>query len=266
MATRNDISVIDGLVSEVLAAKVPSRISQAGQLQRATEDVRALATVDYGGPLRKCLGRDQLNELVSEAKKSVWPHLNRESLRLASPKEFAKTWSNLGIDVRPAKMTSANGMALLGFYVKKTKVLSGRPLICVNTAHHPAAVGAAFVHEMGHHLTSNLFGGRDEPASFLLYTGYAQHLSEPTELIPDILVSLGIYPQPMARRIFDENSDRKGAPIADGRQRDRLLKYFSTQYALTFDRKLPYDKQLQYMAGVLHYTRLRAALHQEFDI
>jgi hypothetical protein len=265
VATRNDSSVIEGLVSEVLTAKVPAR-AQSDELHRASDDVRALTTVDYGGPLRKCLGRDQLSELISEAKKSVWPHLNRESLRLASPKEFAKSWSGLGIDIRPAKLTSANGMALLGFYVKKTKVLSGRPLICVNTAHHPAAVGAAFVHEMGHHLTSNMFGNHDEAASFLLYTGYAQHLGDPTELIPDILVSLGIYPQPMARRIFGESARKKGETTVDKDQRERLLKYFSTQYALTFDRKLPYDKQLQYMAGVLHYTRLRAALHQEFDI
>jgi hypothetical protein len=266
VATKNDASVIQGLVSEVLSAKVPPRTALSDELRRASDDVQALATVDYGGPLRKCLGRDELNQLVAEAKKNVWPHLNRESLRLASPKEFAKSWSNLGIDIRPAKMTSANGMALLGFYVKKTKVLSGRPLICVNTAHHPAAVGAAFVHEMGHHLTSNMFGSQEEAASFLLYTGYAQHLNDPAELIPDILVSLGIYPQPMARRIFGENSRRKGESPVDESQRERLLKYFSTQYALTFDRKLPYDKQLQYMAGVLHYTRLRAALHQEFDI
>jgi hypothetical protein len=245
---------------------MPPKTVQSDELQRASEDVRALATVDYGGPLRQCLGRDQLNELVAEARKSVWPHLNREPLRLASPKEFAKSWSSLGIDIRPAKMTSANGMALLGFYVKKTKVLSGRPLICVNTAHHPAAVGAAFVHEMGHHLTSNMFGGHDEAASFLLYTGYAQHLNDPAELIPDILVSLGIYPQPMARRIFSDNARKKSEPAADSAQREGLLKYFSTQYALTFDRKLPYDKQLQYMAGILHYTRLRAALRQEFDI
>jgi hypothetical protein len=266
VATKNDASVIQGLVSEVLSDKVPSRAALSDELRRATDDVQALATVDYSGPLRKCLGRDQLNQLVFEAKKSVWPHLNRESLRLASPKEFAKSWSNLGIDIRPAKMTSANGMALLGFYVKKNKVLSGRPLICVNTAHHPAAVGAAFVHEMGHHLTSNLFGSHEEAASFLLYTGYAQHLNDPAELIPDILVSLGIYPQPMARRIFGDNARKKGEMIGVDHRRGRLLRYFSTQYALTFDRKLPYDKQLQYMAGVLHYTRLRAALHQEFDI
>jgi hypothetical protein len=266
VATKNEASIIDGLVSEVLAAKVPARVAQSDELQRASDDVRLLATVDYGGPLRKCLSRDQLGQLVSEAKKSVWPHLNREPLRLASPREFAKSWSSLGIDIRPAKLTSANGMALLGFYVKKTTVLSGRPLICVNTAHHRAAVGAAFVHEMGHHLTSNMFGSHDEPASFLFYTGYVQHLSDPAELIPDILVSLGIYPQPMARRLFGEGTRKKGESGPDNVQGEKLLRYFSTQYDLTFDRKLPYDKQLQYMSGVLHYTRLREALHQEFGI
>jgi hypothetical protein len=262
--SKNELSKVHELLVELVASTQKTRSRAFSQNNRVGAEVDELATVDYAGPLRRALSRSQLDELVRDARKNVWPNLNRRPLRLGSTKEFTERFSGLGVEVRPARMPSASGLALLGFYVRKTKFLSGRPLICVNTAHHPAAVGAAFVHEMGHHLTSEIFGSQDDTPSPLMYSGYADHLQEPSELVADILVSLGIYPQTMARRMFPANGRKRLALETDGRS--ELLEYLAKQYGLSFDDKMSVSQKFQYLAGLLHYTRLREALRNEFDI
>lgn len=251
-------------MNELVTTRAKGRGAQ--QALKAGEEVQKLATLDYVKPLRKALGRAELDELVKDARKTVWPNLNRESLRLGSTQEFSERFSVLGVEVRPAQMSSKSGLALLGFYVRKAKILSNRPLICVNTAHHPAAIGAAFVHEMGHHLTSELFGVHEESASFMMYTGYAEHLSEPSELVADILVSLGIYPQPMARKMFPESERQKEKGFVQKNGGSTILEHLAKQYGLSFDSKLPAARKFQYLAGLLHYTKLREALHDEYGI
>jgi hypothetical protein len=267
-SSRKELSKVEALLDELVSDRKKSTGRKSSEVLKASQEVKNLANLDYAGPLRRSLGREQLSELVREARKTVWPHLNREPLRLGSTKEFSERFSGLGVEVRPAKMSSSSGLALLGFYIRKTTFLSGRPLICINTAHHPAAVGAAFVHEMGHHLTSEIFGTSEESASFLLYTGYADHLSEPSELVADILVSLGIYPQAMARKMFPAEDRRKSSEAMDPTRNERstILEYLTSQYSLTFDNKLSVSQKLQYLAGLLHYTKLREALRDEFDI
>ncbi|HKN15047.1 MAG TPA: hypothetical protein VJX68_17800, partial [Candidatus Binatus sp.] len=154
-------------------------------------------------------------EIVAEARRTVWPHLNEEFLRLISPNEFTRFWSGLGVQFRLARLTGPEGLALLGFYVREMG-RSRLPLICVNTAHHPAAVGAAFSHEMGHHLIGMLFDSPKERAQFLTYTAYGEHLDDPEELAADILVSLGVFPEATAREIFMEPV--KGRPSRSGAQ------------------------------------------------
>ena len=267
-SSRSELSKVQALLDELLVEREKRTGRKSQELLRAGQEVKQLAGLDYAGPLRKCLDREQLDALVKDARKTVWPHLNREPLRLGSTREFSERFSGLGVEVRPAKMPSSSGLALLGFYVRKTTFLSGRPLICVNTAHHPAAVGAAFVHEMGHHLTSEIFDSHPEPASFLLYTGYADHLHEPSELVADVLVSLGIYPQPMARKMFPQNRRRKAAENTDSAPTEgsAILEHLTNQYGLTFNNKLSVSQRFQYLAGLLHYTKLREALRDEFDV
>ena len=97
-----------------------------------------------------------------------------------------------------AKLSGAEGLGLLGFYVRKIGA-SQLPLICVNTAHHPAAVGAAFSHEMGHHVIGRLFDSRKKHVQFLA-DAFAEHLNEPEELAADMLVSLGVFPKESRER------------------------------------------------------------------
>jgi hypothetical protein len=237
--------------------------------KNALEEICSLEQHGYGASLRRALGRCEVRQIIAEAKRIVWPHLNEESVRLVSPNEFTRFWSGLGVQFRLANLRGADGLAILGFYVRK---LGGSrlPLICVNTAHHPAAIGAAFSHEMGHHLTGRLFDSRKEHAQLLTYTAYGEHLDDPEELAADILVSLGVFPEAIARKILVPLDKKRVSkypveelPVSSSAP---VLKYFERRYGLSFGEPLASTKKLQYLAGLVHFAKLRRALLTEYDI
>lgn len=195
--------------------------------------------------------------------------MNNRSVRLVSPREFTRLWSGLGVQFQLAKLNGDEGVGMLGFYVRKMGG-SRLPLICVNTAHHPAAVGAAFSHEMGHHLVGRLFNSRREHNQLLASTAYGEHLGDPEELAADVLVSLGVFPETVAREIF-VGSERKNGPKRTDCELPRsvsaaVLKHMEDRYALNFGGALPSAKKLQYLAGLIHFAKLRQALLVEYDI
>jgi hypothetical protein len=126
-------------------------------------------------------------------------------------------------------------------------------------------MGLAFSHEMGHHLTADLFDSWKEPGSFLLYTGYAEHLIDLVELAADILVSVGAFPANTAKAFFE--SRFKGVePKSRGTPSSKIIDYFRRQYGLVFEPGLSSEKKLQYLAAVVHYTQLRRALLTEYNL
>lgn len=267
-AVKTGSSNFDRLAAEVFAASRGSHSSAAAS-RSAIEEIRFLEQHDYAGPLRRSLGRSEVRQIVAEARSTVWPQLNEESLKLVSPKEFTRRWSGMGIQFQLAKLGGEEGTALLGFYVRETG-RSRLPLICVNTAHHPAAVGAAFSHEMGHHLTGMLFDSHKDHAQLLTYTAYAEHLDDPEELAADILVSLGVLPAAIARRILMPSVKGRTAKSRAEESADsisaKVLKYFESKYGLNFREHLPSSKKLQYLAAVVHFTKLRRALLTQYDL
>ena len=259
--TKKSFSVFDQLAVEILKASTyPAAFGEF------PEEVRSLEQEDYGGQLRRLFARSEVREIVAEARSTVWPHLNDESVRLVSPGEFTRFWSGLGVQFRMAKLDGAEGMAILGFYVRKMG-RSRLPLICVNTAHHPTAIGAAFSHEMGHHLMGQLFGSRREHAQFLAYAAYREHLNDPEELAADILVSLGVFPEATARKIFMK-PHKRAVKSADDELTDSIsrvvLEYMERRYGLGFAEQGA--KKPSYLAGVIHFAKLRHALLAEYDI
>jgi len=153
----------------------------------------------------------------------------------------------------------------MGFYAGKVGP-SKRPLICVNTAHHPVAVGVAFSHEMGHHLTAQLFASQREHAHYLTYTAYAEHLDDPAELAADSLVSLGAFPGAIARKMFAGKSRPPERAKPAEPMFAKVSKYVQNRYGFNLDARLPAHKKLPYLAGMIHYASLRRALLDEFDI
>lgn len=261
------VSSLEGLLGTILASAAPPTGVRALGIGDSGLEVHSLSMREYRPSVREIFGRCELEELISEGRRQVWPHLNQQPLRVASPREFQEAWSPLGIEFRMANLRSARGMALLGFYVGKSPV-SKRPLICVNTAHHRAAMSAAFAHEMGHHLTARMFGSQqDEEPHHMGYAGYGFHLDDPPELAADIFVSLGIFPQRVARQCFAKthpesgvNSDSSSTGIVGA------VAHVANKYGFNGDPSLPKENRVQYLAGVLHYAKLRKALFDEFDL
>ncbi len=269
MTAKKHIPRIVGLTAEVLKSaevasnqRVPARTTTADEITR-------LWSREYGTALRACLSRAEVREIITEAKRKAWPHLNDAAVRMGSMKEFAERASALGADFRIAKMSWPTGLAVLGFYLGRDSGLENRPLICLNGAHHPAVVGAAFIHEAGHHVTANLFSARDDSVQLSRETGYEAHLSDPRELAADVLVSLGSYPRDMAVKLFESAPPRKMHSGVDERRESptaaKAVGGFARRYGLDLE-SLPVQQRLQYQAGLIHFTRLRQALIEEFGL
>ena len=267
MATNR--SLLEGLIADILSSSSEAAHPQSAAGEAAVKEIKSLVQRDYARPLARCFSRCEVREIISEGRHQVWPDLNRKAVSIGPPREFIRRWSGLGVDFRLTNLSSSEGLALLGFYVKKAPA-SKRPLICVNTAHHEIAIGAAFSHEMGHHVTAQMFASYKEPAYSLLYTGYGEHLDDPVELAADILVSLGAFPAEIALTIFGkrEKSKRAGeaSRLSTKAQFAKVLGYFRRRYDLAFEASFPATKKLQYLAGVIHYARLRQALLDEYGL
>jgi hypothetical protein len=266
MTIKKRISRIVGLTADIV--KTAETVSNAHEPSPATisDEIKRLWGRDYGYALRSGLSSAEIGEIVTAAKRTAWPHLNDEAVRLGSRKEFAQRASALGADFRIAKMPWPSGLAVFGFYLGKDSGLEKRPLICLNGAHHPAAVATAFLHEVGHHVTAELFSMRNEMVQLSRQTGYEAHLNDPRELAADVLVSLGMYPRNMASKLFESTRDRR-IPNADENVKSpsttKAVAGTARRYGLDFE-SLPDQKRLQYLAGLIHFTRLRQALLEEY--
>lgn len=258
--------IFDALLSEIVGAGKPSAAPAGERPQDTAAEIRALSRLDYATALRRCLGRSEVKELVELGRKRVWPLLNRQPLELLTPPEFAKRWAGLGVDFKTADWTWPEGMALLGVYIRKAEGVIDRPVICINTAHHPLMVGVAYDHEMGHHVTAELFDSGAEHQ--LTYTAYADHLTDPAELAPDVMVSLAGYPQAQASRLFEAPAGGRSARTAEaaGDPFEKATRYIANHYGLNFSAKFATEKKLQCLAALVHYTRLRQALLNEYGI
>ena len=257
----------EGLVREL------SGIAEAnwGERKAGVAEVKAgLAEImrrDYRQALHQCLSRWEVRQIAEEGKTHVWPGLNKEPVTLVSTNEFARRWSSFGVDFKFASLPRQEGLSLLGFYVNKIDRVIKRPLIFVNTAHHPAVVGLALDHEMGHHLTSQIFAAGEQP-HLLSPVGFEEHLVEPAELAADVLVSLGMLPAPVARKLFGTEPGRS----ADSQSEElsasalaKLLEYIDSRYGFRPDRISGGKKRFQTLAGLVHYAKLRRALLDEYN-
>ena len=147
----------------------------------------------------------------------------------------------------------------MGFYAGKGAGLKS-PIICVNTVYHKTVMSATFAHEMGHHVFSQASGSRDNSVHLLSFTGFLDHLKDPSELAADVLVSIGIFPRAYLTgpRALTTGGSRL-LPM-DG------VRHIAARYGLNLEEGLPPESRLQYLAGVIHYTKLRQAILEEYDL
>jgi hypothetical protein len=210
-----------------------------------------------------------LRRLV-EKTSEVWPRLNRKSVRVPARGRMAELAAAMHLHFKATPYGGPEGLALRGFYVDDSDDLLKRPLVYVNTAHHPVAVSAAFCHEVGHHFASDMLSsGRGDSIHLFVDADYSSHLDDPCELAADVIVSLAAYPEPLARTIFAQNAPLTGlvaqarelSEDAFGQVRDRIEGYFG----LNLKAMKPARQGLRYLAGMIHFAKLRWAVLEEFD-
>jgi hypothetical protein len=262
MSSKKRISRFAGLTSAIVKSTQTSSSISVATPATFPDEVSRLWNQDYRTALRACFSHAEVLEIVGEGKRQAWPHLNLDAVRLGSAQEFKRRAEELGADFQIASMPWPSGLAVMGFYLGKDSGLEKRPLICVNGAHHPAAVATAFLHEVGHHVTADLFSMRNDEAQLSRQVGYQSHLSAPRELAADVLVSLGIFPQSMAAKLFDNGPARRGSAESPAVVAVRAT---ARRYGLELD-SLPDQKRLQYEAGLVHFTRLCQKLLEEYGL
>ena len=267
MSAQSDLG-IESLVGEILAGARVSGAAEVAAWQKPEKDLRRLVHRDYVRDLRRNLSYRELRALL-DAVDEVLPHLNREPIGMMPVAKQAEVASHLRVHFKAAPHTGNGGLALRGFYVNKMQKVLKRPLIYVNTAHHPLAVSVTFCHEVGHHFATDIFQPQEHSVHLFFDADYSCHLSDPAELAADVLVSLAGYPEPVARRIFAKPWDW-GLVARAGNLTDAAFSEIRTHlkavYGLDLTAGIPPRQSLNYLCGMIHYAKLRWALLAEYDL
>src|SRR5579864_395935 len=191
------------LIAGILAAAWVKNAGQIAAWKQPGEDIQRLVRHDYVRSLRRILPYQPLTALLS-AFQDILPTFNNEPVGMMSVERFAEIASEMRVHFKAAPYEGEEGLALRVFYVTGAQGMLKRPLIYINTAHHPLAVSTTFCHEAGHHLGEQIFGsGADEPVHFFFDADYAGHLGDSGELAADAMVSFAGYPYPIAKKIFE---------------------------------------------------------------
>ena len=265
-------TTIEDLTAEILRGATAPGDSRLKRWRSPQRDIDRLVRRDYVRPLRRHLSYTTILEVISQAQQ-VWPDLNRTQFSTATPKQFERQarrlTAGLKVHLQASPYEGPEGLALRGFYVEQRRQVLKRPLIYVNTAHHPGAVSSTFCHEIGHHLTSQIFHKRHEGVHFFFDAAYTEHLDDPIELAADVLVSLAGYPAPAARAIFIRPWNwglvAKAGRLSEDEFRT-VRRHAEGCFDLDLKANLPAKQRLNYLAGMIHYAKLRWALLAEYDL
>jgi hypothetical protein len=225
--------------------------------------LKALADRDYEAGLNKLFLPREMRSLIKGLRLFL-PSLDREQFKWNGFHDLAERASSLGAHLIARPFAGSDGMGLLGFYLREGT--ASKPLICVNSAHHPAAISAAFLHEVGHHLATRLLGQDDESLRYFFRPEYDKHLNEPEELLADVVVCLEAYPKSAAQQILDFVPGRASAfttPLPSevvARARHHLGRLFELK---TLDLAA---QEFHYFYGMVHFIKLRTALYRRYDL
>ncbi len=254
----------DKVVRSVLAKAGVLGARELAAWKRPQDDIRRLSQRDYAASLRRHLSSARVDALVRRARE-VWPHFNRAVLGPPSQEFFASAADALQLHIKAARYRS---LALYGFYVDRAGTMLTKPLIFVNSAHHALAIGTAFCHEVGHHFSAEVTKPKSARIRFYFDAAYSAHLRDEGELFADVVVSLAGYPKTAAGRIFTKPERRKIAQKGglDEALIQRIRDHLGGSYGFDFSAALSPRQNLQYLAGMLHYAKLRSALLEEFDV
>lgn len=250
---------LEGLVREVLGTKsgAPPRLASSDGIAGR---LISMASRDYLREVDRFFSRRELRKLFRILEASI-VEFNKQRFR-TKPNEFSRIAEEFGAQFKATPYRDSDGIGPLGFYVNDRGTLK-RPLICLNSAHHPVAMGSAFWHELGHHICSQIFGRNREAVTLQFGEDFDDHLSEPLELAADMLVSVAAYPRDVAKRLFSQSA-AESAPNA-GATFSELREHLRSGWGFDFSTRAGTPENLVYLAGMIHYAKLRSALLTGYD-
>jgi hypothetical protein len=274
-------SEIEKMVAAILADVSASGSKELDAWHHPERDIRSLAQRDYAPNLHQQLGRTAVEEIIRAAR-HVLPGLNQDHdpqlverwLTGASSSGlellFSRVVNRLDIHFQGAPFTGPEGFALRGFFVSRNDESLQRPLIYVNTAHHPVAAAATLFHEVGHLVASEVFDQRRREVQFFFDADYIAHLNDVEELSADIVLSLVAYPAPIAKKIF-RTPWNWGALTRSTELSDeafcQVSEYFRARFGVRLAAAdLPARRKLNYLAGMIHFAKLRSTVLAEYGI
>jgi hypothetical protein len=274
-------SEVERLVGEILAGLTSSSSKELEAWRDPKGDLRDLAERDYARSLRAMLDRDAIENVIHSAR-GIFPDLNRQhnpvsiegwlkgSHLSTIQKLFAQVTERRDVHLQGTPFVGEGGQALRGFFVDRDGASLKRPLIYVNTAHHPVAVAATLFHEVGHLVASEIFEPRSARVQFFFDIDYASHLEDLGELTADVVLSLAAYPAPIAREIFG-SPEKSAAPDKTVPFPDQFLPRIVEHYRAHFGTSLavadiPAPRKLNYLGGMIHFAKLRSALLTEYGV
>jgi hypothetical protein len=272
-------SEVAKFVGEILSTLSASGGKELASWRSPQDDLSAIQQLDYAAGLRALLDQRRLEEVVHAAQ-DIFPDLNRrhdpahvEGWLSGNPshglhKLFAQVRSHRNVHFQDTPF-DGDGLALRGFFVDPDGDSLKRPLIYINTAHHPVAAAATLFHEVGHLVASELFEARQSAVQFFFDIDYAGHLGDLNELTADVVLALAAYPAPVAREIFGcpEGSRTENTPLAPDRMLARILEHYRTRFGVSLGgTDMSPARKLNYLGGMIHFAKLRSALLTEFSL
>lgn len=260
MASTTYTTALGSLIREILESG--KRGSRKLTVSSVEKQFHRASRQDYASQLRALFDKRQMKELLVDFR-SALPALNAEIFRVQDPRRLAGVAAELGVRFQAEHFEGEAGKSLRGFYVDDRSISKG-PLICVNTANHPVAVASAFWHEMGHHLTNRTFDV-SRPAQLSFSPSFEDHLENPLEIAADMVSVLAAYPKPAARQLFGGFVKTGETPDIDALV-SRARAHLSTVAGYDFQMGVPATENLHYLAGMMHFIRLRWVLFSEYDI
>lgn len=250
-----------GLIREVLSyskSQTP-KIASDG----ADRYFSAISRLDYSSTILSQFDRHELRRAFSEFR-HLLPTLNRSVFVETDLNQLAKIASSFGIVLQRGTFEGPEGDTLRGFYINDGTMMK-QPIICLNIAHHRVSRAAAFWHEMGHHLTHEIFGGPAGRLNLTSTAGYHKHLTDPQEILADVVLALAGYPKAIAGRMF------RGSKVETSKSEAMLLvpkvrSYLDSITEFDWQRTASKYERLNVLAGMIHIAKLRSTLLNEYGI
>jgi hypothetical protein len=260
MNAKTQPAPIESLLGDILGTP-GSSAPRRREIRALASQFEDISRRDYERQLRNHFSQREMRSVVAAMEMSV-PALNRKAFSETDTGWLRRLAARLEVDVKTLGF-GREREDLRGFYVPAVRAMD-HPMIWLNTAHHRVAVASTFWHELGHHILHRL-GEKAEPLTLMYGDDYKAHMSDLSELTADILLVLAVYPKAAAARLFGRFLKAGQSPsaydLAVGSQR-----YLHKLAGFEFEPDAPQAENLHYLAGMIHYAKLRWALWVEYRL